>query len=152
MASPIALRISLKDYQLPQRCVRIFMHVLTKRSHAATGCEVEPSRYSGMSKRTITTLFYGRSINQTYYHLRSNDYLLRNKFYPNQRINGRAEDQVRKQYMQDLCSFVRTHVSQFEQNGIHSNEEIWAYLKGLVQMIRAGKGELNADIEGKDIY
>lgn len=50
--------------------------------------------------------------------------------------------------MADLRSRVGTYMEEFKQNGHHSDEEILIFLKGLVNFIRTGKGELSADVDG----
>ena len=66
--------------------------------------------------------------------------LLRTKYYPNARITGRSADVPQEEYMDDLRSYVRAYVEQFERTGRHSDDQIWVYLKYLVRLIRIGRG------------
>lgn len=51
--------------------------------------------------------------------------------------------------MDDLRDYVRVYVEQFYRSGLHSDDQIWAYLKHLVRLIRIGRGGLNANVDGE---
>jgi len=98
-------------------------------------------RRHGLRSRTVEVL---RDVEAS-----DHDTLLRSKYYPTARITGRSADVPREEYMDDLRNCVRAHVEQFERTGLHSDDQIWAYLKHLVRLIRIGRGGLNANADGE---